>query len=170
MLTCKTADGDAAKAYLERYTSVFAKDLLKGLKLGVDLHSGAGTALLAEALEALGASVTLFGAANEFLAVDTEALDGERLTLYRRMLRAHSLDAIVSADGDGDRPLLIDEKGEQIPGDTLGLLTAHYLKIDRVVTPVTSTSAIEATGWFQSVVRTQSGLALCHCGDGQGAR
>ena len=157
MLACQTADGDAAKAYIDRYLNVFPSDLLKGLKLGVDLHSGAGTALLAQVLEGLGASITLFGAANEFLAVDTEALDSDRFVLYRRMLRVHSLDAIVSADGDGDRPLLIDETGEQIPGDTLGLLTAHYLKIDRVVTPVTSTSAIEATGWFQSVIRTKVG-------------
>lgn len=157
MLYCQTADGNAGKAYLDRYLKVFPSDLLTGFRLGVDLHSGAGTTLLARVLEGLGASVTLFGAANEFLAVDTEALDSERFVLYRRMLRVHSLDAIVSADGDGDRPLLVDETGEQVSGDILGLLTARFLGIDRLVTPVTSTSAIEATGWFQSVIRTKVG-------------
>ncbi|MBL8908190.1 MAG: phosphomannomutase [Rhizobiales bacterium] len=150
-------DGDAAGAYVNRYRTVFPRDLLKGLRLGVDLHSGAGTILLAELLDSLGASVVAFGEARDFLAIDTEALDSDRLALYRSMLGAHSLDAIATTDGDGDRPLLIDEAGEQIPGDVLGILTARFLGIERVVTPVTSTSAIEATGWFQSVTRTRVG-------------
>jgi len=147
----------ASSAYVNRYTSYFAQGLLDGLRLGVDLHSGAGTALVAETLEKLGASVLRFGQVDEFIAVDTEALNPDRLALYRTMLREHHLDAIASTDGDGDRPLLIDETGEQVAGDVLGILTAKYLKIDRIVTPVTSTSAIEATGLFQSVARTKVG-------------
>jgi len=151
------SDDGALGAYVNRYTSYFTQGLLGGLKLGVDLHSGAGTALAAQTLETLGASVLRFGQVDEFIAVDTEALNPDRLTLYRTMLHEHSLDAIVSTDGDGDRPLLIDEMGEQVAGDVLGILTGKFLKIERIITPVTSTSAIEASGLFQSVARTKVG-------------
>lgn len=151
-------EGDeAGDAYRVRYTSCFARDLLHGLKLGVDLHSGAGTKLVALTLEALGASVLRFGESRDFVAVDTEAVDAERLQLYKSVLQEHRLDGIVSTDGDGDRPLLVDENGLQVAGDVLGMLAAQFLKIDRIVTPVTSTSAVEATGWFQSIVRTRVG-------------
>lgn len=148
---------EVGKDYIARYTTFFRDDLLSGLKLGVDLHSGAGTELVAQALEALGASVLRFGESPEFLAVDTEAVDAGRLRLYGSILHKHQLDGIVSTDGDGDRPLLIDEKGFQVAGDLIGILTAHFLKIERIATPVTSNSAVEATGWFRSVVRTRVG-------------
>lgn len=157
-ISLQNNQGKAAElAYIDRYTTAFPAGLLEGWKLGVDLHSGAGTPLIASVLEELGASVHRFGQSVEFLPVDTEALDSERLEQQREVLRTYGLDGIVSADGDGDRPLLLDETGEQVSGDILGLLTGRYLLIDHLVTPVTSTSAIEATGWFQSVTRTKVG-------------
>ena len=44
-------------------------------------------------------------------------------------------DAFVSADGDGDRPLIADEHGDVLRGDLLGLITARFLKAQNVVTP-----------------------------------
>ncbi|RYE52470.1 MAG: phosphomannomutase, partial [Hyphomicrobiales bacterium] len=69
----------------------------------------------------------------------------------------YGLDGIVSADGDGDRPLLLDGEGTFVRGDVLGLLAAQYLKADTVVTPVTSNSGIERTGAFARVLRTRVG-------------
>src|SRR5690606_12183012 len=71
--------------------------------------------------------------------------------------REHRLDAIVSADGDGDRPLLMDGAGHFVRGDVLGLLASRYLGADTVVTPVTSNSAIEQIGDFSRVIRTPVG-------------
>ncbi len=69
----------------------------------------------------------------------------------------HKLDAIVSTDGDADRPLVIDGTGEFLRGDVLGMIAARFLGADRVVTPVTSNSAIEGVGWFGRVDRTKVG-------------
>ncbi|MDB5542331.1 MAG: Phosphomannomutase, partial [Devosia sp.] len=60
-------------------------------------------------------------------------------------------------DGDGDRPLVIDGNGEFLRGDVLGMIAARFLGADRVVTPVTSNSAIEGVGWFGRVDRTRVG-------------
>jgi phosphomannomutase len=73
------------------------------------------------------------------------------------MIASHGLDAVVSTDGDGDRPLVIDDRGRQINGDVLGMLTARLLGTRTVVTPLSSTSAIEQSGWFDIVARTRIG-------------
>lgn len=148
---------DIARAYVGRFTLAFAPNALAGLRLGVDLHSAVGRDLLVEILTALGAECLPFRRSAHFIAVDTEALSAEDIARAKAMLAEHKLDAIVSTDGDGDRPLLIDARGRQVNGDVLGALTARRLNIPVVVTPLSSTSAIEQSGWFTTVVRTRIG-------------
>lgn len=69
----------------------------------------------------------------------------------------HRLDAILSTDGDGDRPLLTDAAGQVIPGDVLGQITAAVLRAEVVVTPVSSNTGVEASGRFARVIRTKIG-------------
>lgn len=151
------AQHDAVEDYIERYLRAFPGKALSGLNIGVFEHSAVGRDLLVGILERLGATVTRFGRSEAFVAVDTEALEPEHLELAWQALAEHRLDAVVSTDGDGDRPLVIDKTGNQINGDILGALTARFLKVDTVVTPLTSTSAIESSGWFNAVHRTRIG-------------
>src|SRR5690606_30876721 len=121
-----------AADYVARYRSVWPSDALAGLKIGVDLHSAAGRDRLVEILTALGAQCFPFRRMDRFVAVDTEALAPEDVSRARDEIARHGLDAVVSTDGDGDRPLVIDEIGRQINGDVLGALTARFLGIDIV--------------------------------------
>lgn len=148
---------EAHDAYIRRYTAAFPEDALGQLRIGVFEHSAVGCDLLVRILEKLGAKVVPFGRSKTFVAIDTEAFESEHLASVRSELRDHELDAVVSTDGDGDRPLVIDEEGNQINGDILGALTARFLGADIVVTPLTSTSALELTGWFGNVHRTRIG-------------
>jgi len=50
--------------------------------------------------------------------------------------------AIISTDGDSDRPLLTDENGTFLPGDKLGALASLYLETDGVALPVSSNDGI----------------------------
>lgn len=52
------------------------------------------------------------GRSESFIPVDTEAVSAETIRLMKAWAPEHGLDAIVSADGDGDRPLVADETGE----------------------------------------------------------
>lgn len=144
-------------AYVDRYLDAFGPDALKGMRIGVDQHSAAGRDVLVELLEKLGARCVPYNRAEVFVAVDTEAVDDERLAAASTLLKSEDLHAIVSTDGDGDRPLVLDETGNQIGGDVLGALTSRALAIATVVTPLTSTSAIEQSGWFEHVERTRIG-------------
>jgi phosphomannomutase len=69
----------------------------------------------------------------------------------------HHFDAIISTDGDGDRPLISDETGTWLRGDIVGLICARYLKADKVVVPVSCNTAIELCGAFGQVARTRIG-------------
>jgi phosphomannomutase len=69
----------------------------------------------------------------------------------------HQFDAILSTDGDADRPLIGDENGQWFRGDIIGILCAKYLKADTVVTPVSSNTALELCGTFKNAVRTKIG-------------
>jgi phosphomannomutase len=108
-------------------------------------------------LDRYGAEIVALNRSELFIPVDTEAVSSDTQAELAGWVHAHQLDALVSTDGDGDRPLLVDETGALVRGDTIGILTAKFLKADSVVTPVTSNSSIEGTGLFGSVVRTRVG-------------
>lgn len=75
----------------------------------------------------------------------------------RKWAKEHGFDAILSTDGDGDRPLFADETGTWMRGDVVGLLCARYLGATTVATPVSCNTAIERCGAFKRVVRTRIG-------------
>lgn len=148
---------EAIRVYRQRFIEGFPSGAISGLRVGVFEHSAVGRDLLVDVLKQLGAQVTRFGRSETFIAVDTEAVEPEHLALVRSALARYGLDAVVSTDGDGDRPLVIDERGDQINGDVLGALTARFLGTRTLATPITSTSAIEQSGWFRHVTRTRIG-------------
>jgi phosphomannomutase len=151
------ADPAPRAAYLARYVNAFAPDTLQGLRLGVYEHSAVGRELIAEALERLGASVTPLGRTKRFVPVDTEAIRPEDVALAAKWAAEHRFDAIVSADGDSDRPLISDEEGRWLRGDVAGILCARFLGADSVSTPVSCNTAVEKCGWFPEVRRTRIG-------------
>lgn len=147
----------ARDAYRRRYEGFFAPGSLAGLRIGVFQHSSVARDLLMELLDALGASVVALGRSSVFVPVDTEAHRAEDVAQIHAWSRDGSFDAIVSTDGDADRPLIADERGDILRGDVIGLLTARYLGLKTLVTPVTSSSAIENSGIADKVVRTRVG-------------
>ncbi len=150
-------DEHARQAYVARYRDFFTSDTLSGLKIGLYQHSGVARELLVEILQALGAKVSCLGYSDTFVPVDTEAIRPEDVTLAQTWAAQGALDAIVSTDGDADRPLVSDEQGRWLRGDIAGLLCADYLGAHWVVTPVSSNSALEQAEKFRGVVRTRIG-------------
>lgn len=150
-------EAGAGPAYVARYRNAFGPGALAGLRIGIYAHSCVGRDLLAETLSALGARVVELGRSDVFVPVDTEAVDGATLDRLRDWAATMDLDAIASADGDADRPLLTDATGEVIAGDMLGQITAAMLGAEVVVTPVSSNSGAELSGRFVRVIRTRIG-------------
>jgi len=152
-----TVDATALEDYVGRYTGFFGEDAFAGLRIALYEHSSVARDVLRSVLERLGVEVLSLGRTDTFVPIDTEAVRAEDITQARAWAQAHRFDAILSTDGDADRPLIGDETGAWLRGDVVGILCAQYLQADVVVTPVSSNTAAEKCGSFRQVVRTRIG-------------
>ena len=150
------ADDAGRAAYLDRFVAFFGTGALAGRKVLVYQHSAVGRDLLVEMLELLGAQVRAVGRSEVFVPIDTEAIDAATLEAMRQLAADASADgsrydALISTDGDSDRPLVVgldyDERGHCaarfVSGDLVGMLTAAFLEPDAVVVPISCNDAID---------------------------
>lgn len=151
------AAAEPAQAYLQRYLDVFGAEALTGMRIAMYEHSSVGRDILRAILEALGATVLPLERTDEFVPIDTEAVRPEDIERAVRWAKEYGFDAIVSTDGDADRPLIGDEQGRWLRGDIVGILCSQYLAADYVVTPVSSNTAVERCARFKDVIRTRIG-------------
>merc|ERR1711938_439181 len=110
-----------------------------------------------EVVTALGGEPVALARSETFIPVDTEALDPETRGMLAGWCREHGLDAVISTDGDADRPMVADATGRVVPGDVLGALTARSLGAKVVCTPVSSNSLISEMPEFDTVTLTRIG-------------
>jgi len=155
--TLPAVEDEAYRLYVQRYLDFFPANCLNGKRIAVYQHSTVARDMLAEIIAGLGAEVSCLGRSDTFIPVDTEAIRPEDVELARRWAAESNLDCIVSADGDGDRPLVSDENGNWLRGDVAGILCARYLGAECIATPVSCNSAVEKSGWFERVDRTRIG-------------
>ena len=145
----------AERSYIDRFIRFFPAKCLKGLKVVFYQHSAVGRDLLLEILEQLGAEVVPVGRSDRFIPVDTEAVEDE--AQLAAWVKEHKANALVTTDGDSDRPLVVDEKGKVVRGDVLGILVSEFLRADAVSTPVSCNTALEECGKFRQISRTRIG-------------
>jgi len=141
---------EARAAYIERFTGFFAGSSLNGKRILVYQHSAVGRDLLVEILERLGAQVVKGGRSDTFVPIDTENIDAAQLAVIQRLAdeAGGPLHAVVSTDGDSDRPLVlgVDPATARVHffgGDLVGMVVAEYLQADAVVVPISSNDAID---------------------------
>eukprot|EP01035_Chromulina_nebulosa_P068610 gene68610-94011_t len=147
-----TGDDHAAEAtilFLARNKQILPAGSLAGKRIGIYQHSTVARDMMVDVFQHYGATVFPLGRSEEFIPVDTEAVSPDTVSLLRTWSDALGLDAIVSTDGDGDRPLVADEYGTPLRGDLLGLVSAQFLAAKVLATPVTSNSGIERAGAFE---------------------
>ncbi|WP_298496849.1 phosphomannomutase [uncultured Maritimibacter sp.] len=151
------AADDTLSTYVGRYLTAYGPEALRGLRIGVYEHSSVARDVLADAIGALGGEAVPLGRSDSFVPVDTEAVDPDMARAILDWCRDDALDALVSTDGDGDRPLVADHRGQIVPGDVLGPLTARALGATDIVTPVSSNSLVAQMPDFARVERTRIG-------------
>jgi phosphomannomutase len=151
-------DRSAEERYVRRYVACFARAGLSGLRVLVYEHSAVGRDVLGRILRELGAEVVPAGRAETFVPIDTENVTPELLDRLEGLVRASAggrpIHAIVSTDGDSDRPLVTavladaEESARKrrvrfLPGDLLGIVVAEYLRADAVAVPISANDAVE---------------------------
>lgn len=155
MIDLGKINAEAKDHYTKRFIRFFPPNSLAGLKIVLYEHSSVGRDILKKIFKSLGAEVISVGRSDKFIPVDTEAVENEK-ELAKWVLE-HKADALVSADGDTDRPLVVDEKGNVIRGDVLGIIVSNFLKADSISTPVSCNTALEKSLNFKHISRTRIG-------------
>lgn len=158
-LSSAEAEEEAIDLYVKRYLDVFPSDCMKGLKIVLYQHSAVGRDIVKEVFEGLGSEVVTEGRSESFIPVDTEKVSEETIEGLKKWAAKSKPFALISTDGDSDRPLLADEEGNFLPGDKLGALVSIFLKPDFVAIPISANdavvSALEAKGI--KVIQTKIG-------------
>jgi len=152
-----TTSTNAQSDFAARYIDAFGTSALMGLRIGVYQHSSVARDIMVHVIEALGADAIPLGRSDAFIPVDTEALDPATRNMLASWCSDHNLNAIISTDGDSDRPMLSDENGMIVAGDVLGALTAQYLGAKQICTPVSSNSMIWKMADFDAIRLTRIG-------------
>jgi phosphomannomutase len=151
------SNGEALKIYKEYILSLFPKNSLHGVNMAFYQHSAVGRDVAVEILSELGAQVKAIGRSEEFIPVDTEAIRKEDINFAKEVCSKGEFFCMASTDGDSDRPLLSDENGIWLKGDSLGILVSKALGIEAVAIPVSCNTAAEKSGFFKEVLRTKIG-------------
>jgi phosphoglucosamine mutase len=119
---------DATGRYIEFCKSTVSSKLtLRGMKIIVDCANGATYQAAPEVFRELGAEVIE-------LAVDPDGLNindfcgATHPDMLRRIVTAEEADLGIAFDGDGDRVMMVDGKGEIVDGDELLFVIARYLQ------------------------------------------
>jgi phosphomannomutase len=152
-------DRAAEDAYIHRFGSSFVSGQLTGWRVLVYQHSAVGRDILVRILRQLGAHVVTAGRSDTFIPIDTENITDEQLDRLEEFAVAAEalgapLHAIVSTDGDSDRPLVaavlpaadVKTGGRRVrflPGDLLGIVVAEYLRADAAAVPISANDAVE---------------------------
>ena len=140
---------DARGRYIHFAKSTFPEHLrLDGLKVVIDCANGAAYHVAPEALWELGAEVVPIGVTPNGLNIN-EDCGSTKPHLLQETVVASGADIGIALDGDADRLIVVDEKGQIIDGDqlmaliALGLKARGELRGDAVVATVMSNLGLE---------------------------
>ena len=130
-------DPSCADRYVELVCERFGAPL-DGLRVAVDCANGAMYEAGPRALERLGAHVVTIGNEPDGTNINV-GCGATDLTLLSRTIADGDFDLGVAFDGDGDRMLAVDARGEALDGDQIVAVVALHLGVDVVaVTEMTN--------------------------------
>jgi len=116
---------DATGRYIEFCKSTIPMVMeLKGVKIVVDCAHGATYHVAPSVLQELGAQVTAIGDKPDGLNINAGCGSTEPKALQEMVLHVGA-DVGIALDGDGDRLIMVDEKGEVVDGDELLFVIAQ---------------------------------------------
>ncbi|WP_296167440.1 phosphoglucosamine mutase [uncultured Brevundimonas sp.] len=115
---------DAQARYVEIAKASFPKGLsLQGLRIAVDCANGAGYKVAPTTLYELGAEVVRVGVEPNGLNINANCGSTHPETLARAVV-AHKAHIGIALDGDADRLIVCDEKGQVVDGDQIMAMVA----------------------------------------------
>jgi phosphoglucosamine mutase len=152
------ADRDAVEAYA-RHLREIAGDAFQGLRLGIDCANGSASDIAPDLFRSLGAQVTvLFDAPN-----GTNINDGCGSTHPERLaetVAAAGLEIGFAFDGDADRLIAVDERGELVDGDAVMGICALERLAEGTLRNSVLVATVMSNGGLERAVRAAGGTMV----------
>ncbi len=99
----------------------------KGMRIGLDCANGAAWNMARTVFEALGAKTYLLGVEPDGLNIN-DGVGSTHIEKLQQLVIEKGLDAGFAYDGDADRCLCVDEKGNLITGDHILYILGQYMR------------------------------------------
>jgi phosphoglucosamine mutase len=121
---------DASGRYIEYVKSSFPKGrTLEGMKIVIDCSNGSAYKITPDVLKELGANVIAINDKPDGININANCGATHPEAMQRSVLE-HKADIGIAHDGDADRTIICDERGEIVDGDKLMAICALDLKKD----------------------------------------
>ena len=122
-----TVDYTAGRNRYMGYLMSLAIYSFKGIRVGLDASNGSAWTLAKAVFDALGAKTYVINAAPDGTNINTNC-GSTHIEGLQDLVRREHLDVGFAFDGDADRCLCVDEKGEVITGDHILYIYGCYMK------------------------------------------
>ncbi len=157
---------DARGRYIVFLKSTFPLDLtLEHMKVAIDCANGATYKIAPAVFSELGANVVPIGVSPNGLNINdgVGALHPETIS---KLVKDTSSDIGISFDGDGDRVILIDEKGEEVDGDHILAILGKWLLEKGELAKNTVVGTVMTNGGLEMLLEAMGGnLVRTQVGD-----
>jgi phosphoglucosamine mutase len=151
---------DALGRYIEFAKSSFPKGLtLEGLKVVLDCGHGAAYKSSPCVLRELGAEVILYGSHPDGKNINENCGSMHPEAMCKQVIE-HSAHLGIAHDGDADRVLLCDEKGNLIDGDDIMAIAALEMLAEKSLAKKTLVSTVMSNAGLEAAIKQAGGKML----------
>ena len=137
----RTIDYSAGRNRYIGYLISLARYSFKGVKVGLDCANGSTWMIAKSVFEALGAETHVINNSPDGVNINTNC-GSTHIENLQKFVKENGLDVGFAYDGDADRCLAVDEKGNLIDGDQIIYIYGTYMKKRDKLTTNTVVSTI----------------------------
>ncbi len=161
----KTVDHVSGRNRYVAYLIALGMYSFKGIKVGLDCANGSAWNIAKNVFDALGAKTYVVGDKPNGLNVN-EGVGSTHIENLQKLVVENGLDVGFAYDGDADRCLCVDEKGNIITGDHILYIYARYLKErGKLLTNTVVTTVMSNFGLYKALEEAGIEYAKTAVGD-----
>ena len=123
----RTVDHIAGRNRYIGYLISLGMHSFKGMKIGLDCANGSAWNIAKNVFDAMGAKTYVLNAEPDGYNINTNA-GSTHIEVMQKFVLENALDVGFAYDGDADRCLCVDEKGNVITGDHILYIYGKYMK------------------------------------------
>ncbi len=137
----------------------------KGMKVGLDCANGSAWHIAKSVFDALGAKTYAIGVSPSGTNVN-EGVGSTHIEALQKFVLENGLDVGFAYDGDADRCLCVDEKGQIVTGDHILYIYARYMKErEKLLTNTVVTTVMSNFGLYKALEEADIDYAKTAVGD-----